>query len=180
MQKLEKVTLASGCFWCTEAVFERVKGVVGDVVSGYSGGTVKNPDYNQVSSGSTGHAEAVQFKFDPEIITYSKILEIFFKTHNPTTPNQQGNDIGPQYRSVVFYHSEDQKAVAEKVIKQIEEEGVYDNQIVTEVVEFKDFYRAEDYHQNYFKNNPNQGYCQVIINPKLAKFRKEFETLLKD
>lgn len=180
MSDLQKATFASGCFWCTEAVFERVKGVVGDVVSGYAGGQVENPNYTEVSNGTTGHAEAVQFDFDPTVITYEKLVEIFLKTHNPTTLNRQGNDVGPQYRSVIFYHSPEQKETAEKVIKQITGQGIYPDPIVTTVEEFKEFYRAEDYHQDYYKNNPDQGYCSVVINPKLAKFRKEFESLLKE
>lgn len=169
---METATFASGCFWCTEEIFENVKGV-GPVVSGYTGGTKENPTYEEVSFGSTGHAEATQFEFDPSVITYKELVEIFLKTHNPTTLNQQGNDVGTQYRSAIFYHNDEQKKIAEEVIKSVNDEQVFSDPIVTEVVEFTKFYEAEDYHQDYFKKNPTVGYCSIVIAPKLAKFKKE-------
>ncbi|MEO6728808.1 MAG: peptide-methionine (S)-S-oxide reductase MsrA [Candidatus Dojkabacteria bacterium] len=169
---METATFASGCFWCTEEIFENVKGV-GPVISGYAGGTKENPTYEEVSFGSTGHAEATQFEFDPAVITYKELVNIFLKTHDPTTPNQQGNDVGTQYRSAIFYHSDAQKADAEAAIKEITQEQVYTNPIVTEVTAFTNFSEAEDYHQDYFKKNPTAGYCSIVIAPKLAKFKKE-------
>lgn len=177
-KNLEKATLGGGCFWCTEAVYLELKGVT-EVKPGYSGGHLKNPSYRQVVEGNTGHAEVVQITFDPEIVSFSEILEVFFLTHDPTTLNRQGNDVGPQYRSAVFYHSEEQKQVAEKVIQLFEKEKVYDDPIVTEVTAFDTFYIAEDYHINYYARNKNQGYCQFIIAPKLEKFRKVFKEKLK-
>lgn len=177
-KNLEKATLGGGCFWCTEAVYLELKGVV-DVKPGYSGGDVKNPTYKEVCTGTTGHAEVVQITFDADVVSFSDILEVFFMTHDPTTLNRQGNDVGPQYRSVIFYHNENQKEVAEKVIKLFEEEKVYDKPIVTKVEPFKEFYVAEDYHQNYYNQNKSQGYCQFIITPKLEKFRKIFKDQLK-
>jgi len=177
-QNLEKATLGGGCFWCTEAIYLELKGVV-DVKPGYSGGHVKNPTYKQVCEGTTGHAEVVQITFDPEIVSYSQILEVFFKTHDPTSLNRQGNDVGPQYRSAIFYHNENQKQTAEKVIKSLEQEHVYDRPIVTEVTQFDHFYIAEDYHINYFARNKTQGYCQFVVAPKLEKFRKIFKDQLK-
>jgi peptide-methionine (S)-S-oxide reductase len=177
-KELEKATLGGGCFWCTEAVYLELKGVV-DVKPGYSGGHVKNPEYNDVCSGTTGHAEVIQLTFDPEVVSYSQILEVFFMTHNPTTLNRQGNDVGTQYRSVIFYHSEEQKKTAEKVIELFESEKVYEKAIVTEVTKFDKFYVAEDYHINYFARNKTQGYCQYIVVPKLEKFRKVFKDQLK-
>jgi len=177
-QNLEKATLGGGCFWCTEAIYLELNGVV-DVKPGYSGGHVKNPTYKQVCEGTTGHAEVVQITFDPEIVIYSQILEVFFKTHDPTSLNRQGNDVGPQYRSVIFYHNEAQKETAEKVIKELEEEYVYDKPIVTEVAKFDHFYIAEDYHINYFARNKTQGYCQFVVAPKVEKFRKIFKDQLK-
>ncbi|WP_167618362.1 peptide-methionine (S)-S-oxide reductase MsrA [Maribellus sediminis] len=176
---LEKATLGGGCFWCTEAVYLELKGVV-DVKPGYSGGDVKNPSYKEVCTGTTGHAEVVQITFDPEVVSYSEILEVFFMTHDPTTLNRQGNDVGTQYRSVIFYHNEKQKEVAEKVIKLFKDEQVYDKPIVTEVTPFDTFYVAEDYHLNYYNRNKSQGYCQYIITPKLEKFRKIFKDQLKN
>ncbi len=176
---LEKATFGGGCFWCTEAVYLELKGVV-DVKPGYSGGHVNNPTYEQVCTKTTGHAEVIQITFDPKIISYSEILEVFFMTHNPTTLNQQGNDVGPQYRSVIFYHSKKQKEIAEKVIQLFTEEQVYDQPIVTEVTAFDKFYPAEDYHQNYFARNKNQGYCQFVVAPKVEKFREIFKEKLKE
>ncbi len=178
-KELETATLGGGCFWCTEAIYKELKGVV-DVKPGYSGGYVKNPTYEEVCTGNTGHAEVAQITFDPEITSFADILEVFFKTHDPTTLNRQGNDVGTQYRSVIFYHSEKQKETAEKVIKLFEEERVYDRSIVTEVTPFTAFYPAEDYHIDYFEKNPNQPYCQYVIVPKIEKFRKIFKKSLKE
>ncbi|RIJ45839.1 peptide-methionine (S)-S-oxide reductase [Maribellus luteus] len=177
-KELEKATLGGGCFWCTEAVYLELKGVV-DVKPGYSGGHVKNPGYKEVCTGTTGHAEAVQITFDPEVVSYSQLLEVFFATHDPTTLNRQGNDVGTQYRSVIFYHNQQQKETAEKVIRLLEEEKVYEQPIVTEITAYDTFYVAEDYHQNYYARNKSQGYCQFIIAPKLDKFRKVFKDQLK-
>lgn len=177
-KNLEVATFGSGCFWCTEAIFERVKGVQ-SVISGYSGGTTDNPTYEEVCSGITGHAECTQIYFDPSVITYDELLEIFWKTHDPTTLNRQGNDIGTQYRSVIFYHNEEQKQKAEFYKKKLEEEKIWEKPIVTEIVEFKKFYPAEDYHQNYYERNPNQGYCAFVITPKIEKFEKIFKEKLK-
>ncbi len=178
-KELEKATLGGGCFWCTEAVYLELKGVV-DVKPGYSGGHVKNPTYKEVCSETTGHAEVIQITFDPELISFSEILEVFFMTHDPTTLNRQGNDVGTQYRSVIFYHSEKQKEIAKKVFLSFQEEQVYDKPIVTEVTAFDKFYVAEDYHINYFARNKNQGYCQFVVAPKLKKFRKILKEKLKD
>ncbi len=175
---LQKATLGGGCFWCTEAIYLELKGVT-DVKPGYSGGHVKNPTYKQVCDGTTGHAEVVQITFDPEVVSYSEILEVFFMTHDPTTLNRQGNDVGPQYRSAIFYHNEEQKEVAERVIDLFEKEEVYSNPIVTEVSEFDQFYIAEDYHINYYARNKTQGYCQFVVAPKLEKFKKIFKDQLK-
>lgn len=169
----EVATLGGGCFWCLEAVYDEVQGVQ-KVVSGYAGGHVPNPTYEQVCTGRTGHAEVVQVAFDPDEISYREILEIFFAIHDPTTLNRQGPDVGEQYRSAIFYHDDEQRAVAEDVIEALEAEEVYDRPIVTEVEPLDEFYRAEAYHQDYFKNNPRQPYCQAIISPKLAKFRQKF------
>jgi len=177
-KELENATLGGGCFWCTEAVYLELKGVV-DVKPGYSGGETKNPTYEEVCTGKTGHAEVVQISFDPEIVSFAKILEVFFMTHDPTTLNRQGNDVGTQYRSVIFYHNEKQKETAEKVIQLFEEEEVYNKPIVTEVTPFDKFYIAEDYHINYYARNKSQGYCQYIITPKMEKFRKIFKDQLK-
>ena len=174
---METTTLGSGCFWCTEAVFQQLKGVK-SVVSGYSGGQVKNPSYNQVSTGTTGHAEVCQIEFDSQQISFEEILEVFFNTHDPTTLNRQGNDYGPQYRSVIFYHTEEQKEIAERVKHELDSSGQFKNPIVTEITAFDAFYPAEDYHQNFFKNNPNQGYCRYVIAPKLQKFEKSFKLKL--
>ncbi|MGA3297234.1 MAG: peptide-methionine (S)-S-oxide reductase MsrA [Candidatus Bathyarchaeia archaeon] len=171
-------TLGGGCFWCTEAAFLELKGVE-KVESGYSGGTVPNPSYGQVCSGVTGHAEAIQILFDPKIISFKEILQIFFTIHDPTTMNRQGADMGTQYRSVIFYHDAEQKKVAEQVIKEVEASHVWNAPIVTQVVPFETFYKAEDYHQNYFKQNSDQPYCQMIIAPKVAKLRKYYRERLK-
>ncbi|HUI08373.1 MAG TPA: peptide-methionine (S)-S-oxide reductase MsrA [Verrucomicrobiae bacterium] len=174
----ETITLGGGCFWCTEAVFEELKGVT-QVESGYSGGTVPNPSYEQVCSGVTGHAEVSQVTFDPKIISLKQILEVFFTVHDPTTLNRQGNDVGTQYRSVIFYRNDEQKAVAQEVIKEIEAEKLWDGKIVTELAPFKAFYKAEDYHQEYYRLHGAQPYCQFVIAPKVAKFRRKFQSLLK-
>ncbi len=178
MNELETATLGSGCFWCTEAFFLQVKGVE-SVVSGYSGGKVKNPTYREVTTGLTGHAEVIQIKFDPTVITYADVLEIFWNTHDPTTLNKQGADEGPQYRSAVFYHTETQKKTAEEYKIQLDKSGVFKKPIVTEITAFKEFYPAEDYHQNYYALNPNQGYCQYVIRPKVEKFKKQYASKLK-
>ena len=170
---LELATLGGGCFWCTEAVFSELKGIE-KVESGYSGGTVSNPTYEQVCTGDTGHAETVQISFDPGTISYREILDVFFSVHDPTTLNRQGADIGTQYRSVIFYHTPEQRRVAEEVMKQVGDSGIWGKPIVTQLVPFAAFYKAEDYHQRYFENNPNQGYCRVVIAPKVAKFRKHY------
>ena len=176
--KTQVATLAGGCFWCLEAVFDELKGVL-SVESGYSGGQVSNPSYKQVCSGMTGHAEVVQITFDPSLITFKDILKVFFTIHAPTTLNRQGADVGSQYRSAIFYHDEEQKQVAEEVIREISQAGIWDNSIVTEVTEFDKFYAAEDYHQEYFSNNPYQPYCMAVIAPKVLKFRKHFVEMLK-
>ena len=174
---MELVTFGSGCFWCTEAVFQQLKGVE-TVVSGYSGGHVENPSYEQVVTGKTRHAEVCQINFDPDQISFEDMLEIFFDTHDPTTLNRQGNDVGTQYRSVIFYHSEEQREIAERVKAELEKSGSLKNSIVTKIVPFEKFYPAEDYHQNYFRNNPNQSYCRFVIAPKLDKFEKVFKLKL--
>ena len=175
---LETATLAAGCFWCVEAVFDDLKGVE-DVVSGYSGGRTENPTYRQVCDGNTGHAEVAEIKFDPDEVSFKDILRVFFAVHDPTTLNRQGNDVGTQYRSAIFYHNDEQKRDAEEVIDEVTKEGVYDAPIVTEVVPFEKFWPAEDYHQEYFANNPNQPYCMAVVAPKVAKFRKKFVDRLK-
>jgi peptide-methionine (S)-S-oxide reductase len=174
----EIATIAGGCFWCVEAIFTELKGV-DKVVSGYSGGAVADPSYEEVCSGTTGHAEAVQITFDPKVISYRDLLRIFFTTHDPTTLNRQGADEGTQYRSAIFYHSPEQKKVAEEVIKEVTTEKLYPNPIVTEVTPFKSFYSAEGYHQDYYARNPNQGYCSFVIAPKVRKFREKYRSLLK-
>jgi peptide-methionine (S)-S-oxide reductase len=174
----EVATLAGGCFWCLEAVYDELSGVT-DVVSGYSGGHVPNPSYEQVCGRRTGHAEVVQVTFDPDVISFRDVLRVFFTTHDPTTKDRQGNDVGPQYRSAIFYRSPEQKAAAEEVIAELTQEGLWPRPIVTEVTPFEAFYPAEDYHQEYFARNPYQGYCQAIIAPKVAKFRKTFVDRLK-
>ncbi len=176
--RTEVATLGGGCFWCLEAVYQELRGVE-KVESGYSGGAVPNPTYRQVCSETTGHAEVVQVTFDPDEVSYRDILEVYFTIHDPTTLNRQGADVGTQYRSVIFYHTEGQKRTAEEVISEIEAEGIWNSPIVTEVASFDEFYVAEDYHQNYFRNNGFQPYCQVIIAPKVAKFRKQHLERLK-
>jgi len=171
-------TFGAGCFWCTEAVFLNVKGV-SKVESGYSGGKVKNPSYRDVCTGTTGHAEVTQITFDPRVVTFEELLEVFWNTHDPTTLNRQGADEGPQYRSVVFYHDEEQKRISEQYKSQLEASKVYKNPIVTEISPLINFYKAEDYHQNYYALNPNQGYCQYVIRPKVEKFKKQFASKLK-
>jgi peptide-methionine (S)-S-oxide reductase len=178
-QKIETATFANGCFWCTEAIFQRLKGVK-TVVSGYTGGQLKNPTYEEVTTGTTGHAEAIEITFNPAIISYQEILEVFFSTHDPTTLNRQGYDVGTQYRSAIFYHSDNQKEVAEKFVKALAEAKVFDKKIVTEIVPFKVFYKAEAYHQNYYNSNKNQGYCRAVIFPKLEKFIKQYKSKLKE
>jgi peptide-methionine (S)-S-oxide reductase len=174
-----KATLAAGCFWCTEAIYKRLKGVT-KVVSGYAGGDMTEPSYDKVSSGTTGHAEAIQITFNPTIIPYAKILEIFFATHNPTTKNRQGADIGTQYRSIIFYHSPKQQQIAEETIKRLESEKAYPDPIVTEVLPFEKFYSAEEYHQDFYDKNQMYPYCTVVINPKLTKLLEEFRSEVKD
>lgn len=174
----EVATLAGGCFWCLEAVFEQVRGVE-RVESGYTGGAMENPTYDQVCRGTTGHAEVVQVTFDPRVLSYREVLEIFFATHDPTTRNRQGPDVGTQYRSAIFYHNAGQQVIAAQVIATLNAAGIWDRPIVTEVVPLELFHRAEDYHQGYYQQNPEQGYCQAVISPKVAKFRKQFLAKLK-
>ena len=178
MAKTELATLAGGCFWCMEAVFDDLNGVL-SVESGYSGGHVANPTYRQVCSEVTGHAEAVQLTFDPAMISYKDILNVFFTVHDPTTLNRQGNDVGTSYRSAVFYHSDEQKAIAQEVIRKLTAQKLWSDPIVTEVTKFDKFYIAEDYHQEYFANNADQPYCRVVVAPKVAKFRKQYFDRLK-
>ncbi len=175
---LARATFGGGCFWCTEAVFQQLKGVH-SVASGYTGGSLKNPTYRQICTGTTGHAEAIQITFDPTVVSFADLLEIFWKTHDPTTRNRQGNDVGTQYRSVIFYHTDDQKHVAEDYKQKLDAAGVFAGPIVTEIVPATDFYRAEAYHQNYYAENSTQPYCQVIIGPKLEKLKKVFQSKLK-
>lgn len=174
----EMVTLGGGCFWCLEPVFEELEGVI-DVSVGYAGGKTANPSYQMVCTGITGHAEVVQVTFDPQSIPFRRLLEVFFSIHDPTTLNRQGADIGTQYRSVIFYHSPEQKVAAEDYINELDSAGVWNAPIVTELAPFQAYYRAEEYHQEYFKKNPYQGYCQAVIAPKMAKFRKHYVTQLK-
>ena len=174
----QTVTLGGGCFWCLEAVFDNLKGVE-DVVSGYAGGKIPHPSYAVVCSGLTGHAEVVQLRFDPAQISFKEILHVFFSIHDPTTRNRQGADVGTQYRSVIFYHSDEQKTEAEAVIQELSAEKLWDKPIVTELKALPTFYPAEDYHQEYFARNPGQGYCQMVVAPKVAKFRQKFANRLK-
>ena len=176
--KYETATLGGGCFWCLEAIYDQLRGVK-DVVSGYSGGHVENPSYEAVCSGQTGHAEVVQVTFDPEVISFKELLDVFFTIHDPTTLNRQGADVGTQYRSVIFYHSSEQREIVEGIIHDLNREGIWNRPIVTELSPFEIFYSAEDYHQEYFKRNPYQGYCQVVIEPKVVKFRKQYMEKLK-
>ena len=176
---LTKATFAGGCFWCTEAVYAELKGVK-SVTSGYIGGQVPNPTYKQVCTGQTGHAEAIEVEYDPHVVSFEKLLEVFFATHDPTTLNRQGADVGTQYRSGVFYHDAEQKRIAEEVISKLDAAHVFPGKIVTEVTEASRFYPAEDYHQDYFANNPFQPYCQAVAGPKVAKVRKVFKDLVKE
>lgn len=175
----EVATFGAGCFWCVEAIYQRVEGVTA-VESGYAGGHVENPTYNQVVRGNTGHAEVARVTFDPDVITYEELLEVFWHTHNPTTLNRQGNDVGPQYRSAIFYHNDEQKQTAEESLKKTDASDLWEDPIVTEITPLKNYSVAENYHQNYFNNNKNAGYCSVVIAPKIAKFKKDFPHLLKD
>ena len=176
--QFETATFAGGCFWCLEAVYDEAKGVL-SVESGYSNGHVANPSYRDVCNGNTGHAEVIQIKFDPAIISFRDLLNVFFTIHDPTTLNRQGADVGTQYRSAIFYHSPEQKAIAEQTISELNAQGIWNSPIVTEVEAIKDFYIAEDYHQEYFARNQNQPYCQAVVAPKVAKFRKHYLDLLK-
>lgn len=178
-KQVEVATLGGGCFWCVEAIYQDVAGIH-KVVSGYAGGTIENPTYRQVCTGTTGHAEVVQITFDPEVISYEDILTIFWRIHDPTTLNRQGADIGTQYRSVIFTHNKEQQAIAEKSKAEAEASGLWPNPIVTEITPLPNFYEAEAYHQNYYLENPNQGYCRVVIDPKVRKFRKTFQHKLKE
>lgn len=174
----ETATFGGGCFWCTEAIFKSLKGVE-TVESGYSGGKLKNPTYKEVCTGETGHAEVIQITYDPKVISFRELLEVFWETHDPTTLNRQGADVGTQYRSVVFYHTPQQKELAEKYKAELNNENVFGKPVVTEITAFDKFYKAENYHQDYFTNNSTQGYCQFVIVPKLQKFRKVFKDKLK-
>lgn len=175
---LEIATLANGCFWCTEAMFSRVKGIK-SVIPGYSGGKTSNPSYEQVCTGITGHAETIQIRYDPKIISFEKILDIFWHTHDPTTLNRQGNDVGTQYRSAIFYHDENQKNIAEKSKIELEKEGIFKNPIVTEIIPFSNFYPAEDYHKEYYENNRNAPYCSFVIDPKIQKLLQKYSDKIK-
>ncbi|MFX1512961.1 MAG: peptide-methionine (S)-S-oxide reductase MsrA [Promethearchaeota archaeon] len=176
--QFETATLGGGCFWCLEAIFHQVTGIE-EVVSGYSGGYVENPSYQEVCTGMTGHAEVIQLKFNPNEISFHEILEIFFYIHDPTTLNRQGNDVGPQYRSIILYHTPEQKIIGKQVIKELEMNEIFSNPIVTEIVEFNTFYPAEEYHQEYYSKNMDQSYCSLVISPKVAKFRGRFFSKLK-
>jgi len=178
-EDLSLATFGGGCFWCIEAVFNRVRGVH-SATSGFAGGHVKNPSYREVTTGNTGHAEVVQVAFDPAEISYLQLLEVFFRVHDPTTLNRQGADVGTQYRSAIFYHDADQRETAEKVKSRLEEEKIWNDPIVTEITPLEAFYKAEEHHQNYFEKNPNQGYCQMVIMPKVKKFKSLFEDLVKE
>ncbi|MFM6921570.1 MAG: peptide-methionine (S)-S-oxide reductase MsrA, partial [Polynucleobacter victoriensis] len=170
---LQKATLGGGCFWCLEAVYQQVRGVV-HVESGYTGGQTLNPDYDSVCTGKTGHAEVVQIEFDAGVISYRTILDIFFAIHDPTTLNRQGNDIGSQYRSVIYAHDSQQRMIAQEVIQQLTKDNIFDQPIVTELADLPTYYKAEEYHQNYFNDHPDQGYCAFVVSPKVSKFRKQF------
>ncbi len=176
--QLDTATFGSGCFWCSEAIFERLNGVK-SVTSGFSGGERPNPTYEEVCTGRTDHAEVIQIAFDPKVISFDKLLEVFWKTHDPTTLNRQGADVGTQYRSVIFYHNDEQKNKAKKYKEELNKEGIWDNPIVTEISPFKNFYSAEEYHQEYYDKNPNAGYCSFVITPKIEKFKKIFKDRLK-
>jgi methionine-S-sulfoxide reductase len=176
---LQTATFGNGCFWCTEAVFEQLRGVK-SVVSGYSGGSKPNPTYEEVCTGGTGHAEVIQITYDPAVISFADLLKVFWQTHDPTTLNRQGHDVGTQYRSAVFYHTDEQRETAEQYKQQLDKSGTFKSPIVTEITRFEKFYPAEKYHQEYFQLNPNQGYCVGVIRPKVEKFKKEFKDLLND
>jgi len=178
-KKLETATLAGGCFWCTETIFKRPKGIL-SVIPGYSGGQKENPSYDEVCSGTTGHAEAIQITFDPTVISYDKILDVFWHLHDPTTLNQQGSDIGPQYRSAIFYHSKKQKEIAIRLKNKLDRLGVYSKPIVTQIVPFTNFYKAEDYHQNYYERNKSYPYCQTVIDPKIQKLMANYKQDVKE
>lgn len=178
MENLEQTTLGAGCFWCIEAVFQELKGVK-KVESGYTGGSIKNPSYKEVCTGRTGHAEVAQVTYNPEVISFKELLEVFWQTHDPTTLNRQGNDVGTQYRSAVFYHNDEQKRIAEHYKQELDQSGAFNNPIVTEIAPLGDYYVAEDYHQNYYKYNSDQPYCSFVISPKMEKFRKAFKEKLK-
>ncbi|MEP0174215.1 MAG: peptide-methionine (S)-S-oxide reductase MsrA [Paraglaciecola sp.] len=178
MATIQTATLGGGCFWCIESAFNSVSGVV-SAYAGYAGGQLDNPTYEQVCNGSTGHAEVVQVNFDADLITYRDILEIFFALHNPTQLNRQGNDVGTQYRSAIYYHDESQKIIASNILQEITEEKIWPDPIVTELTEVNNYYQAEDYHQDYFSNNPQNQYCNMVVAPKLAKFKKKFASKLK-
>ncbi len=178
-KELSVATFGGGCFWCIEAVFNRVRGVH-TAISGFSGGHVRNPSYREVTTGNTGHAEVVQITFDPDVVSYLQLLEVFFRVHDPTTLNRQGADVGTQYRSAIFYHDETQREIAEKVKARLEAEKIWEDPIVTEVTPLEAFYKAEEHHQNYFEKNPNQGYCQMVIMPKVKKFKNLFEDLVRE
>lgn len=175
---MEIITLGAGCFWCVEAIFDNLKGVV-QVVSGYSGGTIKNPSYREVCNGVTGHAEVCQLTYDTSIISLEELLEVFWQTHDPTTLNRQGGDVGTQYRSVIFYHNEDQKNITQQYLDKLDNSGAFDDPIVTEISAFSNFYKAEDDHQNYFNLNGDQPYCRAVVRPKVEKFKKAFNDKLK-
>ena len=175
----ETAVFGAGCFWCVEAIYQRVNGVT-DIESGYAGGHVQDPTYRQVTTGKTGHAEVIKLEYDPSVISFEELLEVFWHTHNPTTLNRQGADVGTQYRSAIFYLTEEQKEVAEKSLEKTDASDLWEDQIVTEITPLSNYSTAEDYHQNYFNNNPNAGYCSVVIAPKLAKFKKDFPHLLQD
>jgi len=176
--QLAVATFGNGCFWCTEAIFQQLKGVK-TVLPGYTGGEVKNPSYKAVCAGTTGHAEAIQITYDPSVISFRELLDVFFYTHDPTTLNRQGGDVGTQYRSAIFFHDKEQQSDAVKIIEQLTAEGVYSDPIVTEITAFDVYYEAEAYHQNYYNNNKNQGYCRAVINPKLDKFMKKYGSMTK-
>lgn len=178
-EKSEKATFGAGCFWCVEAVFQRINGVH-SVVSGYAGGTVENPTYRQVCTGTTGHAEVVQITFDPDVVSYEDLLYVFWRTHDPTTLNRQGADVGPQYRSAIFYHNEEQRRIAEQSKAETDTSDLYTDPVVTEIAPVTDFYEAEAYHQDYYRSNRNQPYCRVVIDPKVRKLQKEFKPMLKE
>jgi len=177
--KMEEATFGAGCFWCVEAIFQDLKGVVA-VESGYAGGKIKNPTYKEICSGLTGHAEVIRITFDPSVITFADLVRVLFVVHDPTTLNRQGNDVGTQYRSVIFYNSEEQKETAQRIKEEFEQKAIYDAPIVTQIEPLTNYYPAEQYHQNYYKDNPNQPYCKAIITPKVQKFRKHYFNLLRE